>query len=95
MLDRAAFAEDCLRAAVLITPLFAPTGCAAPIVIDRGSLQRTGAVALRVKGDGFVTRAARAEGEDRPWSPAPKPRWGRAAPGAEDDADQAPLSSDE
>jgi competence protein ComEC len=95
VLDRAAFAEDCLRAAVLITPLLAPTGCAAPIVLDREHLQRTGAVTLQMKGDTFVTRAARADGEDRPWSPAPKPRWGRAAPGAADDADPPEVNNDE
>jgi competence protein ComEC len=78
-LDAAAFAEDCTRAFVLVTPLYAPDGCAAPVVIDRGRLAETGAVALRLTGDGVEVTTARAVGEDRPWSPAPKPRWGRAS----------------
>ena len=75
-LDRAAFAEDCSRAAVLVTPLFAPSGCAAK-VFDRDSLRRTGAVTLRAGtgGGGFTVRVARGADEDRPWSPAPKPMW--------------------
>ncbi len=73
VLDQAAFAEDCLRAAVVVTPLFAPTGCAAGIVIDRESLRGTGAVSLKVETDGTLAmRAARGPDEDRPWSPAPK-----------------------
>jgi competence protein ComEC len=78
-LEKPAFAEDCLRAAVLITPLFAPRGCAAGLIIDRDTLRRTGAVTLRAKEGGFEMRTARATGEDRPWSPAPPARWGAAA----------------
>ena len=62
-------------AAVVVTPLFAPTGCAAPLVIDRGSLKTTGAVALKATNDGFIVRTARAADEDRPWSPAPARPW--------------------
>lgn len=76
VLDQTAFAEDCLRAAVIVTPLFAPTGCAAGIVIDRDSLRGTGAVSLQVAKDGTLAiRTARGRDEDRPWSPAPKPHW--------------------
>ncbi len=76
-LEQAAFAEDCMRATIVVTPLFAPTGCAAPLVIDRDSLRRTGAVTLKAdKGsERFIVRTARAPDEDRPWSPAPKPHW--------------------
>jgi competence protein ComEC len=94
VLDQAAFAEDCLRAAVLVTPLFAPKGCAAPIVIDRESLKTTGAVTLKANGETFVVKTARSAGEDRPWSRAPKPRWGRAAP-KPDEPGAEPLSSGE
>ncbi len=93
VLDQAAFAEDCLRATVLVTPLFAPRGCAAPIVIDRESLKATGAVTLKVSGDSFVMQTARGAGENRPWSQAPKARWGQAAP--KEAVDAEPLSSDE
>ena len=74
-LDGAAFAEDCMRAAVVVTPLFAPTGCAATTVIDRDMLRRTGSVMLKATNEGFAIRAARGADEDRPWSPAPKPHW--------------------
>ena len=74
-LDQSAFAEDCLRASVVVTPLFAPTGCAASIVLDRGSLKRTGAVTLTANATGFTMTTTRGPDEDRPWSPAPKPHW--------------------
>lgn len=81
-LERAALAEDCARATILVTPLDAPAGCAAAIVFDRGRLAETGAVALRDlnQSAGFTT--ARAAGEDRPWSPAPARVTARAGNGA-------------
>ena len=81
VLDVAAFAEDCTRADIIVTPRFAPLGCAAAIVIDREKLKQTGALNLAFAEDGVVQmRAARAADEDRPWSPAPKRGWGRAVP---------------
>ncbi len=80
VLDKSAFAEDCLRADIVVTPLFAPIGCAAGLVIDRDTLRETGALTLTFTESGLVRRSARAETEDRPWSKAPKPRWGRSAP---------------
>ncbi|CCJ05485.1 ComEC/Rec2 family competence protein [Methylocystis sp. SC2] len=84
---RGGFFEDCARAAVIVTPLYAPLGCAAEIVIDRQRLSETGAVALRFKADRVEWTTARAIDEDRPWSPAPRNR--RASGFA------APLSDDE
>jgi competence protein ComEC len=78
--DRAAFAEDCTRADIVVTPLFAPLGCAAGIVIDRDTLKKTGALTLTFAKDGVQMRSARAPDEDRPWSPAPKRHWGRSTP---------------
>ncbi len=52
VLDEAAFAEDCLRADVIITPLYAPPGCAAALVIDRDRLRQTGALLLTPAGPG-------------------------------------------
>jgi competence protein ComEC len=81
VLDTSAFAEDCTRADIIVTPRFAPLGCAAAIVIDREKLKQTGALTLAFAKDGVVQmRAARAADEDRPWSPAPKRGWGRAVP---------------
>lgn len=42
--DARAFAEDCTRAALIITPLDAPPDCAAPRVIDRTILDDYGAI---------------------------------------------------
>lgn len=79
--DTPAFAEDCTRADIIVTPHFAPLGCAAAIVIDREKLKQTGALTLAFAKDGVVQmRAARAADEDRPWSPAPNRGWGRAVP---------------
>lgn len=85
--DRAALFEDCARAAILITPRYAPDGCAAPIVIDRRLLAETGALTLRIVGDRVEWRMARGVDEDRPWSPAPARRDMRpVAAGARDEA---------
>ncbi|MEF3366279.1 ComEC/Rec2 family competence protein [Methylocystis sp. 9N] len=75
---RGAFLEDCARASVIVTPLYAPDGCAAAIVIDRRKLAETGAVTLRFKDGGAEWTTARGIDEDRPWSPAPRLR--RAPP---------------
>jgi competence protein ComEC len=77
VLDEAAFAEDCLRADVVVTPLYAPPGCAASLVVDRDRLRGSGAMLLRAQGKGWAFDTARAVDEDRPWSPAP-PAWARA-----------------
>ncbi|QGM98369.1 ComEC/Rec2 family competence protein [Methylocystis parvus] len=69
VLEKNAFLEDCARAAIVVTPLRAPEGCAAPIVIDRGKLSETGAVSLRLLKEGVAWRTARGVEEDRPWSP--------------------------
>jgi len=75
VLDKAAFAEDCRRASVIVTPLLAPKGCAAALIIDHDRLAETGAVTLRQNGDHWQITAARSPDEDRPWSPAPKRHW--------------------
>jgi len=88
-----AFAEDCLRAAIIVTPLYAPGGCAAPLIIDRDRLRETGALTLKIPADqpggDFIVRTARAIGEDRPWSRPPLRQWGRAAPLNDRDEDDA------
>ncbi len=64
-----ALADDCARAALVVTARQPPTGCAAP-VIDRNRLRSHGALALRRTRDGFAIDAVRPKGTDRPWSPA-------------------------
>jgi competence protein ComEC len=84
--DAAAFEEDCRRADIIVTPLFAPASCGAELIIDRGSLQTTGALGfVRING-ALIPTATRAVGEDRPWSPAPPRRWRpRPTSGGEED----------
>jgi competence protein ComEC len=75
-----AFAEDCGRAAVVLSALDAPPGCHA-LVIDRQVWRRTGAVALRRVGEGFEMTVARPPGYDRPWAPARAGDAERGQPG--------------
>ncbi len=64
-----ALADDCSRAALVVTTRPAPPDCAA-MVVDRPRLVSQGALALTRRGDGFAIAAVRARGADRPWSPA-------------------------
>lgn len=67
---QSAFGEDCRRADVIVTPLYAPRSCRAK-VFDRASLGTGGAVALRfAKGAMNITRAE-PPGAARPWFPQP------------------------
>ena len=95
VLDQAAFAEDCDRADVLVTPLYAPPGCAAALVIDRDRLRGTGAMLLRAQGQGWAIDTGRGADEDRPWSPAPPQRWSySSAADAKAGEDAAPKAQD-
>jgi competence protein ComEC len=49
-MDAAAFAEDCRRAQIIVTPLIAPIDCEALLVIDAPKLERLGAHAVRISG---------------------------------------------
>jgi competence protein ComEC len=62
-------ADDCERAALVVTARQKPQPCAAA-VIELARLRRQGALALWRKGDGFAVEAAKPRGFDRPWSPA-------------------------
>jgi competence protein ComEC len=64
-----ALADDCSRAALVVTARPAPPDCAA-MVVDRPRLAAQGALALTRRGDGFAVQAVKARGTDRPWSPA-------------------------
>jgi competence protein ComEC len=64
-----ALADDCARAALVVTARPASTDCAA-MVVDRQRLARQGTLALTQRGDGFAVQAVRARGTNRPWSPA-------------------------
>jgi competence protein ComEC len=65
-----AFADDCERAAVIVTPRQPPRTCAA-LVVSRTAWRDGGALALYRHGDGgWDIVAARPSGLDRPWAPA-------------------------
>src|SRR5579872_2983373 len=61
-------ADDCARAALIVTPRPAASTCQAT-VIELARLRAQGAMALRVKGNGFVADAVRPRGTNRPWWP--------------------------
>jgi competence protein ComEC len=72
----AAFAEDCRRAAILISALVSPRGCTAPkTVVDFFAARRQGTHALYIERDGSVRieTVAAARGV-RPWSMPALPR---------------------
>jgi competence protein ComEC len=64
-----ALADDCPRAAVIVTWRQAPLDCAA-LVIGRDQLRSRGTMALRKARGGFAIDANRPKGIDRPWAPA-------------------------
>ena len=64
-----ALADDCERAAVVVTAHLPPPACPPP-VIDLDRLRRQGAMALRRTRNGLVVDAVKPRGVDRPWSPA-------------------------
>ena len=68
VLSPAAFAEDCARAAVVVSPRPAPPDCAA-LSVDRKIWRENGAIALRLVGDRFEETVARPPGYARPWAP--------------------------
>lgn len=91
--SRAALLEDCRRAAIVITPLRAPEGCEAPIVIDRRKLAETGAVSLPILEGGAVAwTTARGVDEDRPWSPKPAQTAKRAITPEDESSEEAELA---
>ena len=72
----AAFAEDCRRAAILISPIVGPRGCTGPkTVIDFFAARRGGTHALYIEADGGIRieTVAAARGT-RPWSMPASPR---------------------
>jgi competence protein ComEC len=64
-----ALADDCARAAVIVTSRQAPSDCAA-LAIDRDQLQKRGTMVLRQSRGGFAIDAVRPKGINRPWAPA-------------------------
>jgi competence protein ComEC len=64
-----ALADDCERAALVVTARQAPPSCPSAVIAgDR--LRGQGATALRRTRGGFAVDAVKPRGVDRPWSPA-------------------------
>jgi competence protein ComEC len=63
----AGFADDCARAALIVTLRVPPPDCAAH-VLDRTALRRGGATALTWRDGVFAVTPARPGGLDRPWA---------------------------
>jgi competence protein ComEC len=66
-LSPSAFAEDCARAAVVISRRAAPGACQATL-IDRTVWRAQGAIVLRRTGNGFEWSAGRPPGYARTWT---------------------------
>src|SRR5437667_426015 len=62
-----AFAEDCRRAALMVSSRTAPPDCPT-MAVDRSVRLRSGAIALRRNGAGWEITPARPNGYDRPWA---------------------------
>jgi competence protein ComEC len=64
-----ALADDCARAALIVTARQAPSSCTAS-VIGRDRLQHQGALMLQRQATGFSIVPTRPRGTNRPWWPA-------------------------
>ena len=69
VLDRAAFAEDCDKAEVVVSAMTAPASCKTALLLDAKRLRRTGAVGLTWEDGRWRVATDRTPGQDRPWSP--------------------------
>lgn len=69
--SRAAIAEDCLRADLVITPLVWRAPCKAEL-IDRRVLDRLGTVSLVSRPEGWFITGVRGSDVDRPWLRKPR-----------------------
>ncbi|HET9685795.1 MAG TPA: ComEC/Rec2 family competence protein, partial [Pseudolabrys sp.] len=67
-LEVEAFAEDCARAAVVVSARQAPSPSCAAILIDREVWRAAGAIALRWTGERFEKTVTRRADHERPWT---------------------------
>ncbi|MDB5511343.1 MAG: ComEC/Rec2-related protein [Enterovirga sp.] len=80
--DRRGFAEDCRRAAIVVSRLAAPPDCPARLVVDRNLLASRGAIGVLARRDALEVVSSRTPDDTRPWlrrPPAPASR-ARAQP---------------
>jgi competence protein ComEC len=62
-----AFADDCAKAALIVTARQPPAACKAR-VISQERLRETGSLALHERHGAFVIDAVRPTGSNRPWA---------------------------
>jgi competence protein ComEC len=99
--DKRALAEDCARAAVVVTHLPAADLCKGPdLVLDAGHFRAHGATQIYAarQGAGWRLVTSRRETDNRPWSPAPAPprtRPSNLSPDPEAPDSDAPVNSGE
>lgn len=86
-----AFAEDCRKAALIVSRRTAPPDCAA-MVIDRTVWPHSGAIAATARQGGFIVTQARPAGVDRPW--ARNLARDPSAPASAGAADATPAAAD-
>jgi competence protein ComEC len=67
-LEVEAFAEDCARAAVVVSARGAPSSSCAATLVDRGVWRTHGAIALRWSGQHFEQGVTLPSGYQRPWT---------------------------
>ncbi len=70
-LSAEALAEDCGKAALVVTTRSAPNGCVA-VVVDRNELRASGAIDVTRTGKTFDVVRANPQGYDRPWARRPQ-----------------------
>jgi competence protein ComEC len=68
VLDIEAFAEDCVRAVVVVSPRKAPSSACAATLIDREVWRTRGAIALRWTDNRFEQTVTRPGDRERPWT---------------------------
>ena len=66
--DKRAFHEDCARAEIIVSRLYAPDYCKAALILDRPKLEAGGAIALKFRDGAYEIVPTRAAMEDRPWA---------------------------
>jgi competence protein ComEC len=78
--NQEAFAEECRKATIIVTPLAAPPNCQAAHVIDKAILERFGAHSITISNGSTVERAAKPEFHVRTAYPANRRPWQGASP---------------
>ncbi|MBX9740010.1 MAG: ComEC family competence protein [Beijerinckiaceae bacterium] len=100
VLDMAALQEDCGRADILVTRLWAASMCRGPeLLLDGAHFAAHGATELRLAESGdLLMKVSRPAGLNRPWAKGPAPRQTTAtgvAPGGEPAPDDSARDTDE